>query len=154
KGDATGQSGRNRRWSLRGALVVAQVAISIFVLICAGLFMRSLNKALKVDPGFSVENLATMWLDPSLPGDDKAAGLRFYQELGGRIEAQPGVRAVSLAMFLPLGGNGDGRGPIVKEGEADPPPNQGVGSGCNFVGPKYFATMRTPLALGREFTEH
>src|SRR5262249_57845838 len=50
--------------------------------------------------------------------------------------------------------SGNGRGPIVKEGEADPPPNQGVGSGCNFVAPKYFATMRTPLALGREFTEH
>jgi predicted permease len=154
KGDATGQCGGRRRWSLRGALVVAQVAISIFVLICAGLFMRSLNKALKVDPGFSVENLATMWLDPSLPGYDKAAGLRFYQELRRRIEAQPGVRAVSVAMFLPLSGSGDGRGPIVKEGEADPPPNQGVGSSCNFVAPKYFATMRAPLALGREFTEH
>jgi macrolide transport system ATP-binding/permease protein len=154
KGDATRQSGGRRRWSLRGVLVVAQVAISIFVLICAGLFMRSLNKALKVDPGLSVENLATMFLDPSLPGYDNAAGLRFYQELRRRIEAQPGVRAVSLAAFLPLGGSGNGRGPIVKEGEADPPPNQGVGSSCNFVAPKYFATMRTPLAMGREFTEH
>jgi len=153
KGDAAGQSGASRRWNLRGALVVAQVAISIIVLICTGLFLRSLNKALKVDPGFSAENLVTMFLDPSLPGYDKAAGLRFYQELRRRIEAQPGVRGVSLAMFLPLGGSGNGRGPIVKEGEADPPPNQGVGSGCNFVAPKYFATMRTPLALGREFTE-
>ena len=154
KGDATGQSAGRRSWSLRGALVVAQVAISIIVLICAGLFLRSLNKALKVDPGFSAENLATMFLDPSLLGYDKAAGLRFYQELKRRIEAQPGVRAVSLAQFLPLGGNGNGRGPIVKEGEADPPPNQGVGSNCNFVAPTYFATMRTPLVMGREFTEH
>jgi predicted permease len=64
------------------------------------------------------------------------------------------VRAVSIATFLPIGGQGNGRGPIVKEGEADPPANQGVGSSCSFVGPKYFATMRTPLALGREFTEH
>jgi predicted permease len=154
KGDATGQSGGRRRWSLRGALVVAQVAISIIVLICAGLFLRSLNKAIKVDPGFSSENLVTMFLDPSLPGYDKAAGLRFYQELRRRIEAQPGVRAVSLAQFLPLSGSGNGRGPVVKEGEADPPPNQGIGSSCNFVGPKYFATTRTPLVMGREFTEH
>jgi macrolide transport system ATP-binding/permease protein len=154
KGDVTGQSGGRRRWNPRSALVVAQVAISIIVLICAGLFLRSLNKALKFDPGFSVENLATMFLDPGLPGYDKAAGLRFYQELRRRIEAQPGVRAVSLATFLPLGGSGNGRGPIVKEGEADPPANQGVGSSCSFVGPKYFATMRAPLALGREFTEH
>jgi predicted permease len=154
KGDVAGQSSGRRRWSLRGSLVVAQVAISIFVLICAGLFLRSLNKALKVDPGFSSENLVTMFLDPSLLGYDKAAGLRFYQELKRRIEAQSGVRAVSLATFLPLGGGGNGRGPIVKEGEADPPPNQGAGSSCNFVAPNYFATMRTPLALGRDFTEH
>jgi predicted permease len=160
KGDVAGQTGQTRsgsgrrRWSLRNALVVAQVAISIIVLICAGLFLRSLNKALKLDPGFSAENLVTMYLDPSLLGYDKAAGLRFYQELRRRMEAQPGVRAVSLATFLPLGGSGNGRGPIVKEGEADPPPNQGVGSSCNFVAPKYFAAMRTPLALGREFTEH
>ncbi|MBO0725746.1 MAG: ABC transporter permease [Blastocatellia bacterium] len=154
KGDVTGQSRGSRHWNPRSALVVAQVAISIIVLICAGLFLRSLNKALKFDPGFSVDNLATMYLDPSLPGYDKAAGLRFYHELIRRIEAKPGVRAVSMATFLPLGGNGNGRGPIVKEGEADPPANQGVGSSCSFVGPKYFATMRTPLALGREFTEH
>jgi macrolide transport system ATP-binding/permease protein len=154
KGDAVGQRSGCRRSSLRGALVVAQVAISIIVLICAGLFLRSLNKVLKVDPGFSVENLVTMILDPSLLGYDKAAGLRFYQELTRRIEAQPGVRAVSLATLLPLGGSGDGRGPIVKEGEADPPPNQGIGSSCSFIAPKYFATVRTPLVMGREFTEH
>ncbi|MBO0722729.1 MAG: ABC transporter permease, partial [Blastocatellia bacterium] len=153
KGDAAGQSGGHRRWSLRGALVVAQVAISIFVLICAGLFLRSLNKALKIDPGFSSENLVTMYLDPSILGYDKAAGLRFYRELRRRLEAQPGARAVSLASLLPLDGDGDGRGPIVKEGEADPPPNQGVGSSCSFVAPGYFATMRTSLVMGREFTE-
>ncbi len=154
KGDAAGQRSGRRRSSLRGALVVAQVAISIIVLICAGLFLRSLNKVLKVDPGFSAENLVTMILDPSLLGYDKAAGLRFYQELTRRIEAQPGVRAVSLATLLPLGSSGDGRGPIVKEGEADPPPNQGIGSSCSFIAPRYFATVRTPLVMGREFTEH
>ncbi|MBO0799172.1 MAG: ABC transporter permease, partial [Blastocatellia bacterium] len=154
KGDAVGQSCGRRRWSLRGALVVAQVAISVFVLICAGLFLRSLNKTLKVDPGFSTENLVTMYLNPSLLGYDKAAGMRFYRELTHRLESQPGVRAVSLASLLPLDGDGDGRGPIVKEGEADPPPNKGVGSSCSFVTPGYFATMRTPLVSGRDFTEH
>ena len=153
KGNAAGQSNKRRRWNLHSILVVAQITISIIVLICAGLFLRTLNKALKVDPGFSAENLATMILDPSLLGYNKDAGLRFYRELTHRIEAQSGVRAVSLAAFLPLGGSSNGRGPIVKEGEADPPPNQGVGSSCNSVGPNYFATMRTPLAMGREFTE-
>lgn len=153
KGDAAGQSNNQRRWNLRGALVVAQVAISIIVLICAGLFLRSLNKALKVDPGFSSENMVTMMLDPSLLAYDEAAGKRFYTELVRRIEGQPGVRAVSLGSFLPLGDSGNGRGPIVKEGEADPPPNQGISSSCNFVAPKYFETVRTQLVMGRDFTE-
>lgn len=156
KGDAAGQSHGNRRWrrwNLRGMLVIAQVAISIIVLICAGLFLRSLNKVLKVDPGISTENLVTMMLDPSLLGYDKAAGTRFYTELVRRIEAQPGVRAVSLTTNLPLSDSGNGRGPIVKEGEADPPPNQGISSNCSFVAPKYFETLRTPLVMGRDFTE-
>src|SRR5262249_39710141 len=122
KGDAAGRSGGRRRWNLRGALVGAQVAISVIVLVLPGLFLRSLNKALKVDPGFSAENLVTMMLDPSLLAYDKVAGLRFYQELTRRIEAQPGVRAVSLATYLPLANGGHVRGPIVKEGDADPPP--------------------------------
>lgn len=153
KGDIASQSHSRRRWNLRGSLVVAQVAISIIVLVCAGLFLRSLNKALQIDPGFSSENLVTMILDPSLLAYDEAAAKRFYVELLGRIEAQPGVRAVSLASFLPLADSGSGRGPIVKEGEADPPPNQGIGSSCNFVAPKYFETVRTPLVMGRDFTE-
>lgn len=153
KGDAAGQATHRRRWNLRGVLVVAQVTISIVVLICAGLFLRSLNRALQVDPGFSAENLVTMMLDPSLLGYDKEAGKRFYAELTRRIEAQPGVRAVSLTTYLPLSDSGNGRGPIVKEGEADPPPNQGIGSSCTFVAPKYFETTRTPLVIGRDFTD-
>jgi predicted permease len=153
KGDAASQTSGKRRWNLRGVLVVAQVTISIIVLICAGLFLRSMNRALQLDPGFRTENLATMMLDPSLLAYDEAAGKRFYAELVRRIETQPGVRAVSLVSFLPLGDSGNGRGPIVKEGEADPPPNQGISSSCSFVAPKYFETVRTPLVLGRDFTE-
>ncbi|HEX4947597.1 MAG TPA: ABC transporter permease, partial [Blastocatellia bacterium] len=153
KGDAARQTSGKRRWNLRAVLVVAQVMISIIVLICAGLFLRSMNRALQLDPGFRTDNLVTMMLDPSLLAYDEAAGKRFYQELVRRIETLPGVRAVSLATYLPLQDSGNGRGPIVKEGEADPPPNQGISSACSYVAPKYFDTVQTPLVLGRDFTE-
>jgi macrolide transport system ATP-binding/permease protein len=153
KGDAAGQAPSRRRWNLRGALVVAQVAISIIVLICAGLFLRSLGKALNTDPGFRTENLVTMMLDPELLAYDNAAGQRFYAELQRRVAAQPGVRAVSLATYLPLGDSGNSRGPVVKEGEADPLPNQGRNISCSFIASQYFETVQTPLALGRDFTE-
>jgi macrolide transport system ATP-binding/permease protein len=150
---AAGQSRSRRRLNLRGALVVAQVTISIVVLICAGLFIRSLRKALETDPGFQTENLVTMMINPRLLGYDQKAIWRFFPELLHRIETQPGVRTAALTDDLPLMVGDLSRGPIVKEGEADPPPNQGVISACSFVSPKYFETVRTPLLLGRDFTD-
>jgi predicted permease len=135
-------------------LVVAQVTISIVVLICAGLFIRSLRAALETDPGFRTENLVTMQINPKLLGYDQQAVWRLFPELLRRIEAQPGVRAAAVADDLPLQAGNLSRGPVVKEGEADPPPNQGVIYDCSFVSPKYFDTVRTPLVLGRDFTDH
>jgi macrolide transport system ATP-binding/permease protein len=154
KGGAAQTSHSRRRWNLRGALVVAQVTISIVVLICAGLFIRSLGKALETDPGFRTENLVTMQINPKLLGYDQQAVRRLFPELLRRIEALPGVRAAALADDLPLQAGNLKRGPVVKEGEADPPPNQGFTSDCSFVSPNYFDTVRTPLLMGREFTEH
>jgi putative ABC transport system permease protein len=156
KNDAAGQlqSGRAGRWNLRNLLVVAQVAISIIVLVCAGLFLKSLSRVRNADPGFSAENLITMRLDPGQFGYSDADGRRFYSELLRRIESQPGVRVASLALFLPLGENDTVRGPIVKEGDPQPQPGQGMAIAANVVAPKYFETMMTPLVLGRDFTEH
>src|SRR5215813_13130846 len=153
KGMAAGQSRIRRRWNLRGALVIAQVTISLMVLICAGLFIRSLSQALKTDPGFRTENLVTMMIDLDLLAYDQETIRRFYPELRRRIEAQPGVRMSALASEAPLLESRPSQGPIVKEGEPDPPPNQGVDSDCSFVTPKYFDTLRIPLALGRDFTD-
>jgi len=154
---AAGQEHRTLRWrwlSLRKALVVVQVAISILVLICAGLFLRTLNHAAKMDPGFRTENLITMKLDPELVAYDETAGKRFYTETLRRVTALPGVRTASLASFLPLGDSNDEFGPVLKEGEPEPLPNQGINVWCNRVGPGYFATVKTPLVRGRDFTEH
>ncbi|MFN0121240.1 MAG: ABC transporter permease [Blastocatellia bacterium] len=150
KGMATG---RRRRWNPRGALVVAQVTISIVVLICAGLFVRSLGQASKTDPGFRSENLVVMMITPGLLAYDGEASLRFYRELLRRLESRPGVRMAALATELPLLDSRQSRGPIVREGESDPRPNQGFMSECSMVTPGYFDTARTRLVLGRDFTD-
>jgi putative ABC transport system permease protein len=154
KGGVTTPTHGRRRWNLRGVLVVTQVTISIIVLICAGLFIRSLDQAHQTDPGFQSENLVTMMINPGLLAyNERETTRRFFPELLRRIEAQPGVRAAALVNEMPLMVENLSRGPIVREGETDPPPNQGVNSDCSFVTPKYFDTMRTPLVQGRDFSD-
>jgi predicted permease len=159
KSDATGQGQRQgqmrhgKRLNLRGLLVIVQVAISIIVLVCAGLFIRSLTLVRNADPGFRAENLITVRLAPGLLGYSDAEGKRFFSELLRRVESQPGVRTASLALNLPLENNNAQRGPVLREGELQPPPNQGLDVEANVVAPKYFETMGTPLVLGRDFTE-
>ncbi|HEY9286005.1 MAG TPA: ABC transporter permease [Pyrinomonadaceae bacterium] len=145
--------GRGRR-DLRGALVVAQVTISVVVLICAGLFIRSLDQVRRVDPGFQTENLVTMMINPRPLGyDDKEIAGRLFPELLRRVGWHPGVRSAALIDEMPLAVAHNTRGPIVREGEADPPPNQGTSADCNFVSPGYFETAGTPLVAGRDFTD-
>jgi macrolide transport system ATP-binding/permease protein len=153
KSDVAGQSESGRRWSLRGALVVAQVAISCIVLVCAGLFLRSWNNAVNIDVGFSTENLVMMTIDPGSLGYTQETAKRFHSELIERIEAQPGVRAAALTQRVPLDDNSDTR-TVVKEGEPDPPPGQGDKIAANVISPRYFETIRTPLLLGRDFAEN
>ncbi len=149
----TGGDVNPRRWSLRNLLIVAQLALSVVILVCGGLFIKSLYKAQTADPGFQTENLLSIRLDPGLLGYDAAKGKQFYAELLRRVEPLPGVRAVSLVNNLPLSDDWMSTGPVIKEGEAPPPPNQGLEIMFSAVGTKYFETVKTPLVLGRDFTE-
>ncbi len=136
-----------------GILVIAQVSISIVVLVCAGLFVRSLGNVRNTDPGFKTDNLVTMIMDLDLAGYERSGSTQFFKEVQRRVESQPGVRSVALASELPLLVSRASRGPIVPEGENDPPPNQGLKVECSFVSPRYFETLQTRLLTGREFTE-
>jgi len=153
KGGAARLTHGRRRLNLRGALVVAQVTISLVVLVCAGLFIRSLGKVRETDPGYQTGNLVTMMINLDLLAYDQQASLRFFPELQKRVEALPGVRSAAFASEMPLMDSRQSRGPVVKEGELDPPPNQGVISECSLVTPKYFETLRMPLVRGRDFTD-
>ena len=154
KGSGPTQSGSTKGYfNLRGLLVVAQVAISIVVLICAGLFLKNFKRATETNPGFSTQNLISMKVDPGALGYDTNAGKGFYAELLRRVETQPGVRAASLIENMLLGDSNSAISPVIKEGDPDPLPNQGMTVGRSVVAPKFFETMKITLLMGRDFTE-
>jgi len=140
-------SGRAR---LRGALVSAQIALSLVVLVCAGLCVRSLRNLQRIDAGFDAAKVSVMGLNLSLNGYKEEQGLQFYANLLERVSALPGVEAASLARIVPLGGNGM-RMSVGIEGYT-PADDRPINFDMNLVGPRYCATMKLPLAAGREFT--
>jgi predicted permease len=142
--------GGYRRSRFRNALVVAQVALSLLLLIAAGLIVRSLQQTQMVGPGFEVENRITMSVDLGMQGYDEGRGREFYKQLITRVESLPGVRAASYVSALPL--NLDLNADFIYvEGQqfsrvSDLPL---VPSGSAW--PRYFETMGIPLLEGRDF---
>src|SRR5262245_23812973 len=141
--------GGRRRFTTRQALVVTQVALSLTLLVGAGLFLKSLSRALAFDPGFASQNLLIASLTTRGVAMDKEQGQAFYRQLLERIGGLPGVRAASLTNIAPLGGGGQRRGVQIEGYE--PRPNEDLRLNCNLVGLNYFNTIGIPLALGRDF---
>ncbi len=139
-----------RRIGLRDALVVAQIAMSLVVLIGAGLFLRSLRNAATTDLGFSADNVvvATFELPPTRFTPARAAA--FYAQLQDRIAQLPGVTGVGLASTVPLSGGGSRRGFQI-EGHALKP-NEDRELNTNVVSPGFFRTLGIPLLAGRDFS--
>ena len=141
--------GKNRRHlNLRNLLVVGQVAVSVIVLVGAGLCVRSLRNLYAIDTGFDSTKVLVTSVDVSLSGYSRERGLQFYSELLERVQRLPGVEAVSLATQIALG---DGFGATMRgEGYARKP---GEDMSCDFnqIGPDYFHMMKIPLLEGREF---
>jgi predicted permease len=139
-----------RRVRLRDALVVAQVSISLVLLVGAGLFLRSLQQAATVDPGFDANDVAIASFDLRTQGYTEARGRGFYADLLARVKALPGVSAATLAQKIPLSGD-SGRRRAGVEGY-EPQPGEDMEFHNNVVGPDYFEVMRVPLVSGRAFT--
>ncbi len=150
KGESTLLVKRGRRLSLRNLLVVGQVALSLVVLVGAGLCVRSLQKLQAIDAGFDLSKVLVMSADVSLSGYNNERGLRFYSELLERLKLLPGVEAASLAAQLPLSG---GISSTLKAEGYAPKPGEDLSSDFNIVGADYFRTMKIPLLQGREFGE-
>jgi predicted permease len=136
---------------LRKALVVAQVSLSLLLLIAAGLFIRSLKNLQGIHPGFETANLLSFAVNPALNGYKPERSLQFYRQLTERLGRTPGVNAVTLAVIPLLDGNEwdssvTVEGYSTKEGEWINPHMQ-------FVSPGFFRTLAIPVLLGRDFSD-
>jgi predicted permease len=146
------QSDSVDRQRVRRLLVVGQIAGSLALLIVAGLFVRSLMAAEKIDLGFDADRLATVRVDPRHIGYDEARTNEFYKELLRRVSAWPEVAATSVALNVPMtylvGG-----GAFFVEGQPVPKDGQPPVTFLNHVGRGYFDAMGIPLLRGRAFDE-
>jgi predicted permease len=146
--DETPGSGRSAG-SSRRLLVIVQMAVSVVLLIGAGLFLQSLRNAQGIDPGFDARNLLLLTTDLRLNGYPESAGREFYRRLLERAGALPGARSASLATGVPLGLSSRRRG-ITIEGYR-PAAGEDMEVHTASVGPGYFRTMGVALARGRDF---
>jgi predicted permease len=146
-----GQGGRARRFSLRNALVVAQVALSIIVLVCAALFVQSFRNAKSIDPGFATHDAFLVTVNPGLFGYTKEQGRDFYRRLAERVGAMPGVEAAAFIDQMPLGDGSSSWGPVYPGEQPPPPPGEGMNAFAETVSPGYFKALRIPLVEGRDF---
>jgi predicted permease len=148
--DETGAANTGGRpGRLRGSLVITQVAVSLLLLICAGLFLRSLRNASAIDPGFDADNLLAMSMDLRLQGYDEIKGRNFTDQLLERVRSLPGVLSASMTDQLPLGLDGSRRGVTIEGYTAQPGESTEIDS--SFAAPGYFETLRIPLSQGRTF---
>ena len=146
-----GAGAGRRSFNLKNLLVVMQVSASLVMLVGAGLFLKSLQSAMRLDAGFEPDGLATVALSLAREGFSTEEAALFFSELDERVAALPGVESTALADALPLTiAAGRRRGVTVP----DYTPLEGEDLEYQFfsVGPGYFATMRNPLRSGREFT--
>jgi predicted permease len=154
KGDPeAARRGKRKAFGLRNVLVVAQVALSLVVLVCGGLFIKSFRKAQTMDPGFNNANGLVLSLSPTLVGYENEPARQFYKQVIERVSHVPGIEAVAFARTLPLGDSSNSNGPILKEGETLPKGSAGRVIMTNVISPGYFQTMQIPILEGRDFDD-
>ena len=140
---------RGAAW-FRRILVTSQITLSMALLICAGLFVKSLAKISHVDLGIKVDHVVTFAISPSLSGYDTERSRTFYKRLEEEFAGAPGVTGVGAAMVPMLAGSNWGNDVSVEGFEKGP--DTDAGSRVNVVSPGYFRTLGVPLMAGRDFT--
>jgi predicted permease len=152
KEGAAGASSGRRPQKMRRALVVAQLSLSLLLLTAAGLFLRSLERAAQIDPGFDRTNVLVAGFD--FPASiDSEHSTPFYRDLLGRVKAIPGVVAASYGNHVPLWIEGFDWEETRVDGYT-PGPNENMKILVTLTWPDYFSVMKMPLLRGRDFTEH
>jgi predicted permease len=147
--DAAG-FGRRRRWG-RAVLVAGQVAVSVVVLVIATIMYRGFQRQLGTGPGYRLDHLLMMSLEPSLVRYTEAQSQRFFEQLAERAREVPGVKSVALASWVPMATDGQGGATIVPEGFQFPEGKESVTVLGAMVDEHYFDTMRLSIIEGRGF---
>ncbi|HTJ31563.1 MAG TPA: ABC transporter permease [Acidobacteriaceae bacterium] len=150
--DALARPGR--RWTLRNALIVAQVAMCVVLLSATGLFLRSLQSAARITIGFRTTGILSLSVDPRLYGYSPERTIAFLHEARESIAALPGVQAVAVTDSVPLnGGNrSDGfQAKIKPKGSAAKPLEENISTDMFMITPGYFEAMGIPVIAGESF---
>ena len=151
KDEALSTSGGIHKSRLAGGLVVGQIALSMLLLVCAGLLVTSQLKAQESHPGFDPSHvfLATVDLQPT--GYSVTQGIEFDQQLLARLKSLPGVESVTLGNFSPL--NSTISTDFIQPEGYVPGKNESMEVDRGVAGPEYLRTVRTALLAGRDFTD-
>ena len=140
------------RSRLRNMLVVSQVAMSLFLLIAAGLLVRALWTAQRVEPGFAIHNLLVVRSDMSLHQYDANRATAFENQMKARLEVMPGVKGVSFGAVAPLGSSFWSTN-LNPDGYPSSPYDSKYEVNFSYVAPGYFETLGIPIVEGRGFTQ-
>jgi putative ABC transport system permease protein len=150
--EGRGSTGGHRRVHLKGLLVVSQVAVSLLLLIGAGLLLRSFSRLLSVDPGYDAHNILTMSVSlPTVKYAKPETQIAFFDEMLRRVSALPGVRSAAMSAARPL--TFIRMTPVLAEGQANVPLPQRPFVDIEAISRQWFQTVGVPLLLGRPFTE-
>lgn len=143
-----GRTETTRGARTRGVFVAAQIAMSVVLLVGAGLFVRTLQRALSADPGFTPDSIVIATVNLAPHGYDPERGRAFYAQLTERVRALPGVDAAALAQLAMLTGESEGHGNWRAR-----PDEPSIHASLNTVDAAYFDALRVPLAAGRGIDE-
>ena len=150
----SGSSHGARRLTLRNALVVAQLSLSVVVLVAGGLFVRSLENARDAfSPGFDADRMLSMRLDPGTLGYKAPRIEAVYRDVLRLLKEVPRIESASLVSSPPFGSYGSAEAQVVPDGAPAGTTGQEAGAALYQTGPRYFQTMGIPIAAGRDFDE-
>ncbi|HEV3040388.1 MAG TPA: ABC transporter permease [Candidatus Angelobacter sp.] len=150
--EGRGATGGRHHLELKGLLVVGQVALSLMLLIAAGLLLRSFMRLMSVDPGFDPARVLTMKVSlPTVKYAKPEQQIAFFDEMLRKVSAVPGVGSTAMSAALPL--TPIRVTPVLPEGQPDVPLAQRPFIIIEAITPGWFHTMRVPLKAGRDFKD-
>jgi predicted permease len=149
KEDTGSASGGPRKTRLASGLVVAQISLSLLLLICAGLLIRSFMRAQQINPGFNSHNVLIASYELFTAGYSDSTAPEFDRQLVAKLEALPGVQSVAVSSRVPLGFGGS---TSVKPEGYVPQANESMETAVAIITPNFFQTAQIPMVQGRDFT--